>query len=63
MMLKKSDNFTKNELICALECLSEADLRLKKTTQNPKLVLENVLIKICSNLGSKFHGSQFSVNW
>jgi len=47
MMLQKSDKFTKNELIYALECLSKADLRLKKTVQNPKLVLEDALIKIC----------------
>ena len=47
MMLQKSDKFTKNELIYDLECLSKADLRLKRTVQNPKLVLENVLIKIC----------------
>lgn len=47
MMLQKSDKFTKNELIYAFECLSEADLRLKKTGQNPKLVLEDALIKIC----------------
>ncbi|HGY11952.1 MAG TPA: hypothetical protein ENK36_06285 [Desulfobacterales bacterium] len=47
MMLQKSDKFTKNELIYDLECLSKADLRLKRTVQNPKLVLEDVLIKIC----------------
>ncbi|MBT8374831.1 MAG: hypothetical protein KJN80_07965 [Deltaproteobacteria bacterium] len=47
MMLRKSDKFSKNELIYALECLSKADLRLKKTVQNPKLVLEDTLIKIC----------------
>jgi DNA polymerase III subunit delta len=47
MMLQKSDKFTKNELIYALECLNKADLGLKKTRQNPKLVLENALIKIC----------------
>ncbi|MCP4373390.1 MAG: hypothetical protein GY797_35615 [Deltaproteobacteria bacterium] len=47
MMLQKSDKFTKNELIYALESLSKADLRLKKTRQNPKLVLEDALIKIC----------------
>jgi len=47
MILQKSDKFTKNELIYALECLSKADLRLKKTRQNPKLVLEDALIKIC----------------
>ncbi len=62
MMLQKSDKFTKNELIYALECLSKADLILKKTGQNPKLVLEDVLFKICSNSGSKFHGSRFKVN-
>ncbi len=61
MMLQKSDKFTKNELIYALECLSEADLKLKKTGQNPKLVLEDALIKICSNSGSKFHGTRFKV--
>ena len=47
MMLQKSDKFTKNELIYAFECLSEADLRLKKTGQNSKLVLEDALMKIC----------------
>jgi DNA polymerase-3 subunit delta len=47
MMLQKSDKFTKNELIYALECLNKADLGLKKTGQNPKLVLEDALIKIC----------------
>jgi DNA polymerase-3 subunit delta len=47
MMLQKSDKFTKNELIYALECLSKADLILKKTGQNPKLVLEEALMKIC----------------
>ncbi len=47
MMMQKSDKFTKNELIYALESLSKADLRLKKTGQNPKLVLEDALIKIC----------------
>ncbi len=47
MMFKKSENFTKDELISALKRLSEADLRLKSTGQNPKLILEDVLIKIC----------------
>jgi len=47
MMMQKSEKFTKNELIYALESLSKADLRLKKTGQNPKLILEDALIKIC----------------
>jgi DNA polymerase-3 subunit delta len=47
MMLQKADKFTKHELIDALDCLSQADLRLKKTVQDPKLVLEDTIIKIC----------------
>ncbi|MDY6793552.1 MAG: hypothetical protein SWH54_19990 [Thermodesulfobacteriota bacterium] len=47
MMLQKSDRFTTNELLDALECLSHADLRLKRTVQNSKLILEDVLFKIC----------------
>jgi len=46
-LLKNSERFTKNELISALEILSEADVRLKSTGQNPKLILEQAIIKIC----------------
>ncbi len=46
-LLLKSDNFTKEALILALESLSEADRRLKSTGQNPKLILEDAIIKIC----------------
>ena len=46
-MLLKSEKFTTHELIAAFEKLSEADLRLKSTRQNQKLVLEQAILGIC----------------
>ena len=46
-LLLKSDKFTKETLILAFEALSEADRRLKSTGQNPKLILEDAILKIC----------------
>lgn len=46
-LLKKSERFTLQELVEALECLGEADLRLKSSGQNPKLILERMVFKIC----------------
>jgi DNA polymerase-3 subunit delta len=48
LMLKKSDKFTKNELIDDIEHLSQADYRLKTTKLRPKTILEEVILKICS---------------
>ncbi len=45
--LKKSDNFTFEELKDALRALSNADILMKSTAQDPKRVLENVLFEIC----------------
>lgn len=45
-MLLKSEKFTTDELIDVLETLSQADLRLKSTGQNPKLILEEVIFRI-----------------
>ncbi|MDP7076763.1 MAG: hypothetical protein QGI64_00650, partial [Desulfobacterales bacterium] len=50
MMLQQSENFTKKELIHAIESLREADLRLKSTGQNPKLILEGAVFKILRKL-------------
>jgi len=47
-MLKKSEKFTIDELLSAMECLSEADLRLKTTGQHPRIVLEDMIFRICS---------------
>ncbi len=43
----QSENFSKEGLIRGLERLAEADLLLKSTGQNPKLILERVVFEIC----------------
>ncbi len=45
--LLQAENFTGKELIQALETASMADIRLKTTTLNPKIVLEEMIIRIC----------------
>jgi len=47
-VLKKSDRFSRADLLRALEALSEADLRLKSSALNPRLILERVVWQICS---------------
>ena len=49
-MLKKSEKFTKQELLAALNHLGEADLRLKSTGQNPKMVFEDMIFRICGKV-------------
>ncbi len=46
-MLLKSEKFTREELLDAMERLSEADLMLKTTGRDHKLVLERVVLHIC----------------
>lgn len=45
----QSENFSKEDLIRGLERLAEADLLLKSTAQNPKLILERVVFEICQS--------------
>jgi DNA polymerase-3 subunit delta len=52
-LFKKSERYTKAELLKAIESLNEADKRLKSSGQNPQLVLEKVILDIC---GAKIHG-------
>ena len=47
LLLKKSERFTKEDLIDAFESLSTADKKLKTGSQGARLVLENVILKIC----------------
>jgi len=47
IILMKSEKFTREELIHAMEYLSEADLRLKTGSRNPKLILEEAVFRIC----------------
>jgi len=48
-LFTKSEKFTKEELLDSVECMNKADLRLKSTGQDPKLVLEDVIFRICRN--------------
>jgi DNA polymerase-3 subunit delta len=45
--LKKADNFSLDTLISAMIGLSEIDLRMKSTGQDPRMLLETFLIKLC----------------
>lgn len=47
LLFSKSERFTKEELLDSIEYMSKADLRLKSTGQNPKLVMEDVIFHIC----------------
>ncbi len=47
LLLKKSDRFSKDELIGAVEVLGETDKKLKSSAQSPKLVLEKAILSIC----------------
>jgi DNA polymerase-3 subunit delta len=46
-LLLKSEMFTTEELISAMDFLSKTDLRLKSTGQNPKFLLEEAIFFIC----------------
>ncbi len=43
----RSDKYTTAELCRALDCLHQADVKLKTTGQSPVLVLEELVLKIC----------------
>jgi DNA polymerase-3 subunit delta len=46
-LFKKSERYTKQELLQAVQFLNTADKQLKSGGQNAKLVLEAVILKIC----------------
>lgn len=47
MTFKQSDNYAFEELTGALEVLLDADIRLKTTGQDAKIVLEAAMLRIC----------------
>jgi DNA polymerase-3 subunit delta len=47
LLLKKSDGFSRDTLISAVEILAEADKKLKTSSQSAKLVLEKAILGIC----------------
>jgi DNA polymerase-3 subunit delta len=47
-LLKKSERFSQTELAAAVAYLNEADAQLKISAQNPKLILETLIFKLCN---------------
>jgi DNA polymerase-3 subunit delta len=47
-LLKKCEQYSIEELIAAIGYLSEVDVQLKTTSQNPKLALERLILRICN---------------
>ena len=47
-LLKKSERFSETELMAAVSYLNETDAQLKISAQNPKLILERLIFKICN---------------
>jgi len=46
-MAQKAQGFELHELQAAMEMLSDADLQMKTSAKNPRLILESVIFKIC----------------
>jgi DNA polymerase-3 subunit delta len=46
-LLKKSERFTEDQLFSAFESLNRADLRIKTSGENKKLILEEAIFDIC----------------
>ncbi len=46
-LLKKSDRFSKSELMATIDYLNETDIQLKTSSQDPKLILERLVLRIC----------------
>jgi DNA polymerase-3 subunit delta len=49
-LLKKSERFSKTELLAAFAYVNKADARLKISAQDPKLILDRLIFKICKPL-------------
>jgi len=46
-LMKKSERYSKTELLTAVGLLSETDVQLKLSGQDPKLILERLVFKLC----------------
>jgi DNA polymerase III delta subunit len=47
LQLQKTEKFTSEELFGCFEHLHQADLQLKTTGHDPKIILENLILYIC----------------
>jgi DNA polymerase III subunit delta len=52
-MLKKSDNFTMDQLFDLYSDFNKADMELKRSGQTPSLILEKILFRICVEKNKK----------
>jgi len=46
-LMKKSEHYSKTELLTAVGLLNETDVQLKLSGQDPKLILERFVFKLC----------------
>ncbi|MEJ2222300.1 MAG: hypothetical protein P8X80_16020 [Desulfobacterales bacterium] len=46
-LMKKSERYSKAELLAAVGLLNETDAQLKLSGQDPKLILERLVFKLC----------------
>ena len=56
LLWQLSYNFSRAELLAAVDCLAEADYQLKSSGQAPKVILERALMQICTPAGGKAAG-------
>jgi DNA polymerase-3 subunit delta len=63
-LFKKSERYTKEELLEAFGALNQVDKLLKSSGQNPKLVLEKVILDICgAQVRGGGHKAQSASKW
>lgn len=53
-LMKKSERYSKSELLAAIGLLNETDAQLKLSSQDPRLILESLVFKICNPKVSGF---------
>jgi hypothetical protein len=49
MCIQRAENFSLNELLSYVRGIHDADLRLKSSGNNPRLVLERLILHMCRN--------------
>jgi len=52
-LLKKSERFSESDLLEALDAVNEADMKLKSSPLQPRLILERVVLQICASASPK----------
>jgi hypothetical protein len=55
-LLKKSDDFSREELLQAIELLSQTDSRLKSSALDARLILERLIWQICEKVTTQVSG-------